>query len=70
LHTNKQHGKVLIVAYFIFSAKPCFDAKRVSGNVKKLIVSRKKSHVWHASMHLRNAKILGFIIVPGPPMHN
>ena len=30
-----------------FSAKPCFDAKTTSENVKKNIIL-KKSHIWHS----------------------
>ena len=34
-----------------FSGHPCFDAEMTFGNVK--------SHVWHADMNLRNAKMVG-----------
>jgi hypothetical protein len=59
----------LLVALLIFLGNPSFYAQKVSENDKKIIFCG-KSHVWHAGMHLKNAKSIDFMFFLGPRLHN
>jgi hypothetical protein len=60
---------VLPIALFIYLGNPSFCAQKASENGKKLIFCQ-KSHVWHAGMHIKNAKSVYFMFFLGPRLHN
>jgi hypothetical protein len=49
--------------------RSCSCTQKVSENIKKIIIW-KKSHVWHAGIHLKNAKSVDFMFFLGPRLHN